>query len=240
MNNRNILRGLTIAAAVAVVLFCTATTAEAALQMRITSSVGGTITIDDGEVDGGGDDDSSAIVGVILFTGSLGGFTVQVDTGITKPVTGSAAAPEMDLAYVVVKTTAGAETLTIEFSDMGFTTSPLGVAVLYGGTSNNATSTGTAGTGLNNALYNTADASTTLGPFPAAAFSAGSVLSIPLDPAAPYSLTLKVDLVAGGTGTSSGDLQLTNVPEPASLAVWSVLGLAGLGYGGWRRKRASA
>jgi hypothetical protein len=29
------------------------------------------------------------------------------------------------------------------------------------------------------------------------------------------------------------------VPEPASLAVWSLLAIAGIGYGSWRKRRSA-
>lgn len=233
MKIQNIVRWTTIAAAVA--LLCTVNSAHAALQMRITSTAGGTVTIDDNMAG-----DSNGAIGAITFIGGVSGYTLQVNTGVTKPIIGSAANPEMDLNYVVTKTTAGAETLTIEFSDQGFTTSPTALSIIYSATSNGATQTGLAGTGLNDALYNTSDASTTIGPFAAPGGFGTSVLGVPLDPAIPYSLSLVVTVASTGPSQSSGDLQLTGVPEPASLAVWSVLGLAGLGYGGWRRKRASA
>jgi hypothetical protein len=42
---------------------------------------------------------------------------------------------------------------------------------------------------------------------------------------------------AGGSFLISKDKGLSPVPEPASLALWSLFGVAGLGYCGWRRKR---
>ena len=40
------------------------------------------------------------------------------------------------------------------------------------------------------------------------------------------------------TGQENGFL-LSPVPEPATIIVWSLLGLAAAGYGVWRRKRAA-
>jgi hypothetical protein len=67
-------------------------------------------------------------------------------------------------------------------------------------------------------------------------------------------LTYEIDFAAGdyprricsATGTESGawywdDVSLTAeaIPEPATIIVWSLLGLAGAGLGRWRRKRAA-
>src|SRR5687768_348470 len=44
-----------------------------------------TFTIHDQELDGGGDDDLNSTVGIILFTASIGDFTLTVTTGQSKP-----------------------------------------------------------------------------------------------------------------------------------------------------------
>ncbi len=43
---------------------------------------------------------------------------------------------------------------------------------------------------------------------------------------------------AGASAIGNVTLAITAVPEPASVTVWSLLGMAGIGYG-WQRKRRS-
>jgi hypothetical protein len=228
---------LFVAVLAALAMLSAGQSAQAAFQMRITSSGGASVTITDNDaaVGVGEAPDFGAPSGQIVFIGDVGGFHLQVNTGLSKPILGSAAFPEMDLNYVVVKNTSGVETLTIEISDQDFTTSPVPVNLAFGGTTGAGQTTQVVGgTGLNNALYNTSDASATSGPFGAGAYSGTSGFEIPLDNVAPagYSLTLRVILNSDGTNPSpsSGDVHLTAAPAPAGLLLLAagtpVLGLA--------------
>jgi hypothetical protein len=42
-----------------------------------------------------------------------------------------------------------------------------------------------------------------------------------------------------GLYVDATSLNMSAVPEPASLAVWSLLAIAGIGYGRWRKRRAA-
>jgi len=237
----NALKKLALCLVAVAALLGLATPAQATFQMRITSSTAGTIVIDDGDTGAavGHAADISAISGVILFSGSWGAYNIQVNTGESKPVLGSAASPHMDLSYSVNRTIAGAaETLSIEISDMGFTSSPTSLNMLYGGTNGaGTTSTYLAGTGLNNALYNTGDASGTIGPEPTGAYSGTGSFAVPNNSGNPYSLTLKVTINNNGSaGISSGDAELNPAPAPAGL-VLALTGLPVLGIGAWLRRR---
>ena len=52
------------------------------------------------------------------------------------------------------------------------------------------------------------------------------------------SITVNVQL--GGTGDIIGidDVRIVAAPEPTSLAIFGLMGLAGAGYAGWRRRKA--
>lgn len=237
------MRKFFIAAAVAVIaLFGLTSSAQAGFEMQIISSTAGTKTI----TDGGVGDANVAVPGEIIFIGSWGGFDLQVNTGDSKPVIGSAAAPQLDLSYKVTRTTAGAaETLTIQISDTDFTASPMPMNLNYGGTNGpGTTSSAVGGTGLSNALYNTGDASTTVptsGTFGAsAAFSGSGTFTVPNNGGSNYSLTVAVTLTNDGSaGVSSGDAHLTSAPAPAGL-VLALTGMPALGLGAWVRRRRVA
>lgn len=233
------MRKFFIAAAVAVIsLVGMSSSAQAAFQMQIISSSAGTTTITDG-----GFNDSNTNTGAITFVGSVGAYDIQVNTGLSKPVLGSAASPQLDLNYIVNRLTAGAaETLTIKISDTGFTTSPAPLNLFVGGTNGpGTTSAFIAGTGLNNVVFNTADASTTVptsGTFASGgAFSGAGVFTVPANGGNPYSLTVGVTLKNDGSaGASSADAHLTPVPAPAGLVI-ALTGMPVLGLGAWIRRR---
>src|SRR3954471_15210385 len=68
----------------------------------------------------GGVGDSSPLAGVVTFNGSIGlNWTLNVTTGVSKPMLGSAKQPWMDLNSVNA-TSKGAGSLTIMLSDNGF------------------------------------------------------------------------------------------------------------------------
>jgi hypothetical protein len=232
-----------VAALVCGVILGAPSQAHATFEMKITSSLGGSVIIDDGD-DGsaaGHAKDLNSAAGVITFIGGIGGFTIQVNTGESKPVLGSAAAPQMDLNYDVTKTGLGAETLTIQISDTDFTTSPLPMVMTWGGTNGAGTnSTMFAGTGLNNALYNISDASGSLGPFGSGAFSGTGGFTIPNNSGNKYSLTdgVTINAVAyqGSSNVYSGDANINGAPAPAGI-VLLLTGMPVLGVGAWLRRR---
>ena len=169
-------------------------------------------------------------------------YTIQVDTGESKPVLGSAASPDLDLSYSVNRTAAGSpETLTINVSDTDFTNTPTPLNIMYGGTNGPGTSSSsTGGTGLNNMVFNTGDASgsvPTSGTFGPGAYSGNGGFTVPNNNGNPYSLTIGVTLNNDGSkGISSGDTELTAAPAPAAL-VLALTGMPVLGVGAWLRRR---
>ena len=75
----------------------------------------------------GDSNDSNTAVGVVTYNGDFGVFDINVTTGITKPILGSATSPELDLNQVTVTcvwdlgcTGSSTYTLTTMFSDTGF------------------------------------------------------------------------------------------------------------------------
>ncbi len=191
-------------------------------------SVGATtITIVDG-----GAGDSNGAAGVITFIGSIGGWGINVSTGITYPALGSPALPQLDLNSVNVSSS-GAGTLTISFSEKGFTgTFPLDFNV--GGTTvGSVTAKSYADT--SNVEFGTGTLLHSLGPYGPGAFSGSGVSVGP--PGSLYSLTAVASITHSGAGATSFNAHLF-VPEPGTIAIWSVLGMVGLAYS-WKRRRVS-
>jgi hypothetical protein len=237
------MRKFFIAAALAVAaLVNSASTAQATFQMRITSH--NNVTNVDTQIiinDEGAGDLALGTPGQILFSGPVGAFSINVDTGLSFPVMGGAMSPQMDLSYVATRITGGdAATLTIEISHNGlFTFTPGDLAVHMGGTQSGGmtSTTGIAGSGYNDVLYNTSDVSST--PLGGLGASYGGSTSFYLNsPNTPYSLTLRTTIASNGSaGASTGNLDLRPTPAPAGL----VLGLVGLPFVGAyvRRRRAT-
>jgi hypothetical protein len=176
--------------------------------------------------------DINAALGAVTFSGSVDNFSVNVTTGITKPVIGSPGEPRMDLNSVNVSN--GDGTLAIWWSDNDFTLGgPLSFESLIGGTTDGSVEAWTLldqGNGISyplnqvwtDLLYNNT--------FSAGAFSDQAAVSF--DPATPYGLTLVTLITHSGQGQiTSFDFEVNAaVPEPASMLMlgFGLIGLAGV------------
>jgi hypothetical protein len=103
--------------AIAGVLFCGLQAANATPILTVSDGTTTKIIVDQGP---GDRLDDPTEIGQVLFSGPVGNWAFNVDTGVTKPALGSADSASMDLTIRHLKVSA-AGTLTISWYDDGFT-----------------------------------------------------------------------------------------------------------------------
>jgi hypothetical protein len=188
--------------------------------------------------------DLSALPGGVIFSGSIGGWTLIVTTGTTKPLNGTATAAEMHLNVSGTSTSAVATTLNVRFSEDFFGPITNGTFRVDTSGTIDASAGGATNTVTESALFGAANT-----PFVGAALVTSQVYgpgasstnqTSGLQTAASYSLTNSIVLThAAGTGRSSSaavDI-VQNVPDGGFTL--SLLGSAMVGLAALRRKFAA-
>jgi hypothetical protein len=173
--------------------------------------------------------------GVVTLSQSLGDFSVNVTTGLSKPIL-TGGNPLMDLNTVNVQVWGNPHTLQIGFSDTGFDIYNGWISTSYGGTlsGSGASLAYSAYYDDGNGLFGKGTLIGT-GDYGSGAFSGSADGG--WSPSAPYSVTEILTLKTGGGMTVfSGDFAVT-VPEPGTLAL---IGLALLGFAAVYRRRVPA
>jgi PEP-CTERM motif len=179
--------------------------------------------------------DTNTNAGVVGFSQSLGDFTINVTTGLSKPML-TGGDPLMDLNTVNLQMSGGAHTLVIAFSDTDFDIYGGRIATQYGGSLS-----GAGASFEQSAYYDTGNTLFGLGTLIGTVGSSAGAFSGTVDggwsPNGPYSVTEILTLKTGGGLTVfSGDFEV-NVPEPGTLAL---VGLALLGLAATHRRRMPA
>jgi len=200
--------------------------ASAALQLRITDGVT-TETFTDVDVDGR----------VVSDFRQIGDFSV-FGLGVSKPDLGSAVHPVLDSLGLVINSPQGVSgKVSILISDDGFTGLTSGFLASIGGTTQGTVEYNTY-LDTANTLFGTGTQITASGPIHGnlGAFADTQMSTSGAD-SGPYSITLEVIVThAEGDTNTSFNAELRPNPEPASVAVWSMLALAGLAVS-WRNRR---
>ena len=160
--------------------------------------------------------DINSNAGVVTFSGSFGPFSLNVTTGITKPVYPGT---HMSLSSVNMQVAdAGSHTLVMMFSETGFGEMADFVAD-FGGTltDNGSTITAAGYFDAANALFNQVTFIGSTGPLSGMAF--GTSFTGSGSGSAAYSITQVLTLKTTGPTNFSGNFELQTVPEPASMTV---------------------
>ncbi|HEU4618605.1 MAG TPA: PEP-CTERM sorting domain-containing protein, partial [Gammaproteobacteria bacterium] len=178
--------------------------------------------------------DASSISGGVAFNDSLGGWILNVTTGLSKPLLGSAFQPSMDLNSVNVSSQSSG-LLRIELTDTDFN--------LAGETASSAAIGGSTDGMVSYKTF--IDASNTpfgegallndVGSFGSGVFGFGSTRS--LTAPAVYSLTAVVDILHSAPFQASSFNATLKVPEPSSVALLGA-GLLALGFFAKRKRSA--
>jgi hypothetical protein len=176
--------------------------------------------------------DSSPLVGAIDTTTSAFGYTFVLDAAQSKPILGSATAPQMDLTFAAT----GTGSIFLFASDTDFLTGGSFLLALGGSNSNGSgTVTGRAWGGTSDTAlqFSLANLFGTVGPFSGAAFSGTANGTLPT--VDPFSLTIGVAIARDSAGTSTGDLNMSAVPESSTWAMM-LIGFFGVGFLAYRRQ----
>jgi hypothetical protein len=214
--------------------------ARATPVLQISATGATSVTIWDGSTATGAVDLDSEVGGV-TWDGTIGGWTLRFNTGLTKPALGSATDPQMDLNFSAQYSGGNVSTLLILFSDNDFT-SPGNVTASIGGTAAGAASLtyatfgGASNTELAYGVSNRLTLLPNVGGY-TGSFS-GSTTSGTFIAGGPYELTLGIQIQQTNPGLSTGDALLT-VPDSGTTLLLLGAALTGLGLFGRLRKRVS-
>jgi hypothetical protein len=183
-----------------------------------------TITIADGGVG-----DASSAAGAVTWIGSIGAWTLNTITGVTKPVVGFSDLPILDLNFFA--TSSGAGTLTIMFTETDFAGSNGWANLNIGGTTAGTVTYSAYGVAFGasrNTPFDTTRHLGTIGPLSGPAFSAAKTQTFLGGQSAPFSLTQVITITHSGAADTGGNARL-RIPEGGSSALLLVGGIASLG-----------
>jgi len=206
----------------------------AAICNDIGCSGGGDIIVQDNAAG-----DTIPLVGAINFSVSGAGYALAVNTSQSKPVIGSATAPQLDLTFTATTVAGGGGNVFLYVSDTDFL-SPGNFLMTLGGTNSGGSGsvTGRAWGGTDNAplSFSPANLLATIGPLTGPNYT--GLDDGLLNPAvSPYSLTIGLAISRSTPGTTTGDLNFSAAIPEASTWAMIILGFAGVGFIAYHRKK---
>ena len=192
-----------------------------ALSITLYDNVSTTITVNDG-----GSKDTNDQIGAVTYNGDLGtDWLMNVTTGTSYPIIGSASVPWLDLNSVDATSSAGGH-LTLSVTDTYNNVAGLeawisGFMLSVGGISD--------GTVDFSADINGTNLNLPWGDMQHLGKAFMGVATLDGIPAGtdPFDMTITADIYHTGVGLSSFDVELSPVPEPATMLLFGT-GLAGL------------
>jgi len=173
--------------------------------------------------------------GSIVFNGSIGGWTVETDTGVSYPDQGSTTVPDLTLTSHSSGTASTFGNLTINFTDTLFTTTPVSLIADAGGTNQKGSGTGA---GFTSAAFKFSANNSQF-----AAYNPGSTASYNfpgsvqvISPTSPYTLSIEA-VIGGGKGSAGFTADIASaVPEPGLYGTLAA-GVGGLFFVLLRRRK---
>lgn len=209
------MKGLAMFAA-GIALTALAPQANATVQLSLANGASSVTVVD------GGAGDSCAAANCVTYNGSLGNYLINVSTGFSS----NSINPFLDLNSINVALGSNAGLLTISTSQNGYTSAAPQFQFSVGGTSTLGGGVSFSAYGGNsNTLFDTSNLLGTLA-FPSSPYSASTTASG--NTVNPYSLTITANLLGVNPGAASFNSEISNVPEPATIAMFgSILLFAG-------------
>lgn len=218
-------------------LLASVTTIASASAIRFTDGSSVCTVADNGAVTGSSScstifADISPQIGLLNTGGSLNGWNVTANVGRSAPFFGTTSLPALDIQFGAQSASAG--TLTIEFTDTGYSSTTVrGLGSQIGGTTQGTSVTYSTFADLNNVAFGRGVALSVLG-FIASPFSGRAAAAFNPN-AATYSITQVITITHGaGSGVlTTGNAAVGVVPAPATALL---LGGALIGIALKRRK----
>jgi hypothetical protein len=198
--------------------FCLASIASAHAMPALQLSDGTTTIL----IVDGGPGDALPGTGEVGYMGSLGVFNLNVTTGFASPDNGTSELPLFNLNSIDVSNSGSGGTLTIMFTETGFTSGPV-FETIVGGTNHGALSFKTYADNTNTA-FGTGTLIGDLGATGIGAFDATT--STIFNASNPFSMTAVAKITHGiGNEASSFGLSVNVAPEPVSYALFIIGGI---------------
>jgi len=191
--------------------------------------------------------DLSSIDGIVRYSGSVGNFSVQITTALSKPFVGNPALARIDVTNVSVTASAAGQ-LAIGVTDTGFllTGQELGSSIqltnILGGTTDGSVNS-IGYLGGNNQEFEIGSLSTgAIGSSAPGSFS-GTSSKVGDSPAEAFALSEFISVTHTGAGqittfTKRLEAAVVSVPEPSATVALSLALLGIAGYYHWDRKRS--